>query len=118
MKGRSRLYPISIIMMAAFLAAGPANAVYAAEPNGSWVNLDGNWYWKKKDGTAYIGWLYTGDRFYYMKEDGTMATGWEKVGDEWYYFHEDGGMNEGQLVLDNAVYEFEVPCLSHYIFFS
>ena len=61
MKGRSRLYPISIIMMAAFLAAGPANAVYAAEPNGSWVNLDGNWYWKKKDGTAYIGWLYTGD---------------------------------------------------------
>ena len=66
MKGRSRLYPISIIMMAAFLAAGPANAVYAAEPNGSWVNLDGNWYWKKKDGTAYIGWLYTGDRFYYM----------------------------------------------------
>ena len=48
MKGRSRLYPISIIMMAAFLAAGPANAVYAAEPNGSWVNLDGNWYWKKK----------------------------------------------------------------------
>ncbi|MEI3365081.1 MAG: hypothetical protein V8R59_05840 [Enterocloster sp.] len=36
-----------------------------------------------------------------------MATGWEKVGDEWYYFHEDGGMNEGQLVLDNAVYEFE-----------
>ena len=44
MKGRSRLYPISIIMMAAFLAAGPANAVYAAEPNGSWVNLDGNWY--------------------------------------------------------------------------
>lgn len=55
MKGRSRLYPISIIMMAAFLAAGPANAVYAAEPNGSWVNLDGNWYWKKKDGTAYIG---------------------------------------------------------------
>ena len=46
MKGRSRLYPISIIMMAAFLAAGPANAVYAAEPNGSWVNLDGNWYWK------------------------------------------------------------------------
>ena len=54
MKGRSRLYPISIIMMAAFLAAGPANAVYAAEPNGSWVNLDGNWYWKK-DGTAYIG---------------------------------------------------------------
>ena len=61
MKGRSRLYPISIIMMAAFLAAGPANAVYAAEPNGSWVNLDGNWYWKKTDGTAYIGWLYTGD---------------------------------------------------------
>ena len=60
MKGRSRLYPISIIMMAAFLAAGPANAVYAAEPNGSWVNLDGNWYWKKTDGTAYIGWLYTG----------------------------------------------------------
>ena len=107
MKGRSRLYPISIIMMAAFLAAGPANAVYAAEPNGSWVNLDGNWYWKKTDGTAYIGWLYTGGRFYYMKEDGTMATGWEKVGDEWYYFHEDGGMNEGQLVLDNAVYEFE-----------
>ena len=53
MKGRSRLYPISIIMMAAFLAAGPANAVYAAEPNGSWVNLDGNWYWKKTDGTAY-----------------------------------------------------------------
>ena len=48
-------------MMAAFLAAGPANAVYAAEPNGSWVNLDGNWYWKKTDGTAYIGWLYTGD---------------------------------------------------------
>ena len=48
MKGRSRLYPISIIMMAAFLAAGPANAVYAAEPNGSWVNLDGNWYWKKQ----------------------------------------------------------------------
>ena len=47
MKGRSRLYPISIIMMAAFLAAGPAKAVYAAEPNGSWVNLDGNWYWKK-----------------------------------------------------------------------
>ena len=107
MKGRSRLYPISIIMMAAFLAAGPANAVYAAEPNGSWVKLDGNWYWKKTDGTAYIGWLYTGGRFYYMKEDGTMATGWEKVGDEWYYFHEDGGMNEGQLVLDNAVYEFE-----------
>lgn len=59
-------------MMAAFLAAGPANAVYAAEPNGSWVNLDGNWYWKKTDGTAYIGWLYTGGRFYYMKEDGTM----------------------------------------------
>ena len=54
MKGRSRLYPISIIMMAAFLAAGPANAVYAAEPNGSWVNLDGNWYWKKTDG---IHWL-------------------------------------------------------------
>ena len=107
MKGRSRLYPISIIMMAAFLAAGPAKAVYAVEPNGSWVNLDGNWYWKKTDGTAYIGWLYTGGRFYYMKEDGTMATGWEKVGDEWYYFHEDGGMNEGQLVLDNAVYEFE-----------
>ena len=107
MKGRSRLYSISIIMMAAFLAAGPANAVYAAEPNGSWVKLDGNWYWKKTDGTAYIGWLYTGGRFYYMKEDGTMATGWEKVGDEWYYFHEDGGMNEGQLVLDNAVYEFE-----------
>ena len=48
MKGRSRLYLISIIMMAVFLAAGPANAVYAAEPNGSWVNLDGNWYWKKK----------------------------------------------------------------------
>ena len=47
MKGRSRLYPISIIMMAAFLAAGPAKAVYAVEPNGSWVNLDGNWYWKK-----------------------------------------------------------------------
>ena len=62
MKGRSRLYPISIIMMAAFLAAGPAKAVYAVEPNGSWVNLDGNWYWKKTDGTAYIGWLYTGDR--------------------------------------------------------
>ena len=58
MKGRSRLYPISIIMMAAFLAAGPAKAVYAVEPNGSWVNLDGNWYWKKTDGTAYIGWLY------------------------------------------------------------
>ena len=57
MKGRSRLSPISIIMMAAFLAAGPANAVYAAESNGSWVNLDGNWYWKKKDGTAYNGWL-------------------------------------------------------------
>ena len=55
MKGRSRLYPISIIMMAAFLAAGPAKAVYAVEPNGSWVNLDGNWYWKKTDGTAYIG---------------------------------------------------------------
>ena len=66
MKGRSRLYPISIIMIAAFLAAGPANAVYAAEPNGSWVNLDGNWYWKKTDGTAYIGWLYTGGRFYDM----------------------------------------------------
>ena len=49
MKGRSRLYPISIIMMAAFLAAGPAKAVYAVEPNGSWVNLDGNWYWKKTD---------------------------------------------------------------------
>lgn len=59
MKGRSRLYPISIIMMAAFLAAGPAKAVYAVEPNGSWVNLDGNWYWKKTDGTAYIGWLYS-----------------------------------------------------------
>ena len=47
MKGRSRLYPISIIMMAAFLAAGPANAVYAAEPNGSWVNLvleENRWY--------------------------------------------------------------------------
>ena len=75
MKGRSRLYPISIIMMAAFLAAGPANAVYAAEPNGSWVNLDGNWYWKKTDGTAYIGWLYTGGRFYYMRRN---ATGWER----------------------------------------
>ena len=56
MKGRSRLYPISIIMMAAFLAAGPANAVYAAEPNGSWVILNGNWVLEKKDGSG-IHWL-------------------------------------------------------------
>ena len=95
MKGRSRLYPISInLTMAAFLAAGPAmKAAHAAEPNGSWVNLDGNWYWKKTDGTQQVHWLalYTGGRFYYMKEDGTMATGWEKVGDEWYYFHERRG---------------------------
>ena len=84
MKGRSRLYPISILMMAAFLAAGPADAAYAAQQDtGSWVNLDGNWYWKNADGTAYTGWLYTGGRFYYMKEDGTMAVGWEKVGDDW-----------------------------------
>ena len=48
MKGRSRLYPISIIMMAVFLAAGPANAVYAAEPNGSWVNLEGTGTGKKQ----------------------------------------------------------------------
>ena len=54
MKGRSRLYPISIIMMAAFLAAGPANAVYAAKPNSSWVNLDGNRNWKRPARTELV----------------------------------------------------------------
>ena len=98
MKGRSKVISYFYhIMMAAFLAAGPANAVYAAEPNGSWVNLDGNWYWKKTDGTAYIGWLYTGGRFYYMKEDGTASHRMGKGGDSGITSTKMG-MNEGQLV--------------------
>ena len=112
-KARSRLYPISIIMMAVFLAAGARQMQYICQQSqmASWVNLGGNWYWEKTDGTAYVGWLaIPAAASCYLKEDRVpLATGWGKGGrNEWYYFHEDGGMGtRGRLVLDNAVYEFE-----------
>ena len=56
-----------------------------------WVELNGNWYWKNADRTAFIGWLYTRWPFYYLKKEGPWLIGWEKMGRWWYYFHEDGG---------------------------
>jgi hypothetical protein len=71
-----------------------------------WNMVDDRWYWLTSEGNLYEGWLQADGRTYYFDEEGVMACGWKEIGGEWYYFHRDGGLNKGELVLENAVYEF------------
>lgn len=71
-----------------------------------WNKVDDRWYWLTSEGNLYKGWLQADGRTYYFGEEGVMACGWKEIGGEWYYFHRDGGLNKGELILENAVYEF------------
>lgn len=61
-----------------------------------WIkNAEGNWSFKKEDGSLATGWLKDNNLWYYMNLQGIRQSGWVKDGAEWYYLNESGIMQTG-----------------------
>ena len=58
------------------------------------VNVYGNKYRLKDDGSMVTGWYQSGSEWYYSNADGTIYDGWLYYGKDWYYI-DDGKMQTG-----------------------
>ena len=93
-----------------------------------WQKIEGKWYYYKKNGTLYKGWLKYGQDeekwvdyedgssylktvkfadWYYLDENGVMKTGWFQDGGRWYYFDPSGKMHTGWLEKNGKKYYFQ-----------
>ena len=63
---------------------------------GEWINVEGAYWYKNDDGSAYTGWLQDGRKWYFL-DRGTcyMRTGWVSDSGKWYYCYDDGSMCPG-----------------------
>ncbi len=75
----------------------------------SWVNVDGVWYYRDKDGKdAYKNaWGKVDGLWYRFDEKGAMlAEQWVKVGEEWYWVNANGRLSQNEWVYVNDEWYF------------
>ena len=60
-----------------------------------WFQRDGNWYYRKQDGSLVTGWLKEKGKWYLLGGDGAMQTGWQEVDGSWYYLGDSGALQTG-----------------------
>jgi len=90
------------------LAFGIILAVLTATPvmtsmAGQWINVNGAYWYKNENGSAYTGWLLDKGTWYYLDpSSGYMRTGWVLDNGKWYFLdRSSGGMQTG-WVFDNG----------------
>lgn len=63
------------------------------------IQIDGNWQYRKADGTMAIGWICIGTQWYYFDSTGAMKTGWLQANTgKWYYLKESGAMAKDAMI--------------------
>lgn len=79
-------------MLLVALMAAPTMTSMAGE----WINVDGSYWYKNDDGSAYTGWLSENGKWYFLdRETCYMRTGWVQDNGKWYYCYDDGSMHPG-----------------------
>lgn len=75
----------------------------ASALGGSWVNTNGNWYFKLDDGTYAKGWNQIGAKWYYFSGSGFLFTNrWIKTNGAFYYVGSDGAMYVSRKAPDGS----------------
>lgn len=75
----------------------------------SWVNVDGVWYYRDKDGKDVYknAWGKVDGLWYRFDEKGAMlAEQWVKVGEEWYWVNANGRLSQNEWVYVNDEWYF------------
>lgn len=75
----------------------------------SWVNVDGVWYYRDKDGKDVYknAWGKIDGLWYRFDEKGAMlADQWVKVGEEWYWVNANGRLSQNEWVYVNNEWYF------------
>ena len=81
-------------------AAGLCISMYAAMTafgaDGTWMPVNGDWQYRRADGTmAKNSWEDIDGEWYHFGSDGFMETGWHKISNIRYYFEPNGILAEG-----------------------
>ena len=74
-------------------------------PKNCWKKIDGKWYHFDGSGWMQVGWLNLGGTWYYLNGNGAMAEGWIELKGIWYYLIPGSGeMKVGWLQLGEKWY--------------
>lgn len=93
---------IAACLMAAAMTMIPAMTSFA----GQWMDVNGSYWYKNDDGTAYTGWLKDNEYWYFLdRQTCYMRTGWVQDNGKWYYCYDNGIMHpSGWLDLGSKRY--------------
>lgn len=66
---------------------------------GNYIKTNGNWQYKKADGTIAVGWTCINNEWYYFDSTGAMKTGWlQDTSGKWYYLKDSGAMAKNTVI--------------------
>lgn len=85
---------LAIAIQAGFCAFGA---------DGTWIRENDTWTYVRPDGGKAQGtWEDIDGEWYHFGSDGAMQTGWHKIGNQWYCFEDTGALAEGWRSMDDG----------------